>query len=1244
MKFRTKLFLIVSIVSILPFSLLFYFSYQYSSNAAILNSEQNLSQISKLKLMDFERWLVQNQNNIENLAQRPLLRDFTQILITAPDDPDGVQVHSNLLKDHLLPNLNVQGGFEDFSILRASDGYALVSTNDSIKNTYRANNVYFTQGLKRTYVDQVRYELSNKIIVMHISTPIRNDHGVVIGVLAGHLDLREMSLIMSSGQDLSQTENTYLINKSNFFVTDSRFSPGSMLTRTAYSQGISNCLNGASGFEMYSNYRDVQVLSYYQWLPDLNICMLTEIDQSEAFQPIENMLYFYLIFGAVSILGLFAISAVLSKNLTNPITALEKGAQAIGSGDLDFRLKDISKDEIGVVSDSFNQMANSLQKSREQITQTRDLLVTLQQAAQTIQNLNTHAQVFKAASAEIARLGFDTSIFILDESRKKLAVEYLSFGSKTIQLLEKLIGISWKNYSIPIKRGSLFQQVINTGEPLFVDDFKKITEEALPKKAAKFVGRIIEHLGIHQGIVCRLRSADITFGVLAVSGKYLIDADMAAISTFANQMANALRHIDLVEEIIHAAAELENRVRERTIAIEESQLASLNMMEDLQEENTARQIAQKNLLQEKEKAQLYLDIAGTMFVALDTSGKITLINRRGCQVLGYQEQELIGKNWFETCLPEDTVEEVKQVFQQLMAGDVKPVEYYENPARTKAGELRTIAWHNSILRHGKSVIGLLSSGEDVTESKIAQQEIKDSRDKYQSLFSSMLNGFALHEIVCDADGIPVDYRFLEVNNTFEEMTELKSQDIIGRTVLEVLPKTEPIWIEKYGRVALTGEPIMFEQYSSQVGKHFLVNAYSPKSGQFATTFSDVTERVTAENRIQSLLEISSRVTQQPYDQKPLQTALDEIIKNISKADSASIWLFNPEKDIFEVEAWVGFPDELMHGLTVQKDHGLIALAYKNKTGLIENNIPSNKDSILHLKTHFPAIQSVICAPLVTQNKSIGAISVDNNRKEDAFTPADLSMLESIALQLSGVIENTRLFEQIQHSREELRLLSKRLVDVQEEERKLVAMDLHDYFGQVLTSLKLSMRPESFIKKNISQQRELIHGANLLIDEIMDSAEDLSLRLRPTIIDDLGIAPAFEWHVKRYKKQTDLNITLEIGLEHGKRYPPEIEITLYRIMEEGLTNAARYAKSDQININVWEQDEHIHLIVQDDGVGFDMNDIENEPGQHTGIMGIKERIRLLSGSIDIFSKSGQGTTITVSLPILGSDKKPKEKFS
>ena len=121
-------------------------------------------------------------------------------------------------------------------------------------------------------------------------------------------------------------------------------------------------------------------------------------------------------------------------------------------------------------------------------------------------------------------------------------------------------------------------------------------------------------------------------------------------------------------------------------------------------------------------------------------------------------------------------------------------------------------------------------------------ELEQVTERYRSLFSTMTEGFALHEIVCDAAGVPSDYRFLDLNPAFERLTGLERNKVVGKLVSEVLPGENPQWVEAYGKVALTGEPIHFEGFSAVLGRHYEVLSYRPAPGQFAVLFLDATER------------------------------------------------------------------------------------------------------------------------------------------------------------------------------------------------------------------------------------------------------------------------------------------------------------------------------------------------------------------------------------------------------------------
>ncbi|MDD4901391.1 MAG: PAS domain S-box protein [Patescibacteria group bacterium] len=150
---------------------------------------------------------------------------------------------------------------------------------------------------------------------------------------------------------------------------------------------------------------------------------------------------------------------------------------------------------------------------------------------------------------------------------------------------------------------------------------------------------------------------------------------------------------------------------------------------------------EKQIKAEKERMELYLNLAGVMMVAIDKQGKITLINKKGNEILGYKKNFLLKKDWFTTCLPEKNREEVRRVFKKCMAGKVKSVERYVNHVMTKSGEERLISWHNSVLRDkDKKIIGSLSSGEDITERARIGEDLSHIRVLYTSLVENSNDG------------------------------------------------------------------------------------------------------------------------------------------------------------------------------------------------------------------------------------------------------------------------------------------------------------------------------------------------------------------------------------------------------------------------------------------------------------------------------------------------------------------------
>lgn len=232
-------------------------------------------------------------------------------------------------------------------------------------------------------------------------------------------------------------------------------------------------------------------------------------------------------------------------------------------------------------------------------------------------------------------------------------------------------------------------------------------------------------------------------------------------------------------------------------------------------------------------------------------------------------------------------------------------------------------------------------------------------------------------------------------------------------------------------------------------------------------------------------------------------------------------------------------------------------------------------------------------------------------------------------------ERETLLSELLEKEEIRKELLKKVITAQEKERKRISRELHDETSQSLTSLIIGLKLLNQ-GDDISHSRKMAEEMRVIASQTLEEVHRLAVELRPTVLDDMGLIPAVERYIKEFRHHEAIVIDLQVQNQRNERLPAETETTLYRIIQEALTNVAKYSQARNVSILLEIKADSVNLIVEDDGIGFDQEGLRQESlfnGQkQLGLAGMQERAALLDGSFEIESQPGQGTAIYVRLPL------------
>ncbi len=307
------------------------------------------------------------------------------------------------------------------------------------------------------------------------------------------------------------------------------------------------------------------------------------------------------------------------------------------------------------------------------------------------------------------------------------------------------------------------------------------------------------------------------------------------------------------EDLVRHRMHLSEMVDERTAEVEaKNYQLSLEIQErrrGLDALNESRNMLEK-VINTVPQALFWKDLNSVYLGCNDTFACMVGLKNAG---------QIVGKSDYDLPWPREEAEAYRRDDREVMQGNQSKRHIIEPLQQADGRRLWIDTAKEPLLDDRGIVYGILGICEDITDRKRAEELLQQSERKYRLLFENMTAGFALHQMIFNEAGAPCNYRYIEVNPAFERLTGVSATQLVGRTVLEVMPQTEPYWIEFFGKVVETGEPASRLDFARDVGRYYDVWAYRPEAGTFAVVFHDVTERKRAEAALERERDLVKRI-------------------------------------------------------------------------------------------------------------------------------------------------------------------------------------------------------------------------------------------------------------------------------------------------------------------------------------------------------------------------------------------------
>jgi len=509
-------------------------------------------------------------------------------------------------------------------------------------------------------------------------------------------------------------------------------------------------------------------------------------------------------------------------------------------------------------------------------------------------------------------------------------------------------------------------------------------------------------------------------------------------------------------------------------------------------------------------------------------------------------------------------------------------------------------------------------------------------DKYTRIVEKAVEGV----IALDSHG---DVRYM--NARASQLLGFSAPELHGRPFTRFVHEGSRRIVDarRMGEHALEMKPDEI-QFIRKDGSSFwtLVTSSSPMNGKkepdgMVMLVTDISERKQAEEelkrkyeQISAMQHLSSVLARSLYaDQR-----LEDVMKTVlyaTKFDAGAVYLLEEGRNELTIRYHSGFLGELVQRWPIGL--GMVGRVCQTGTAQFLDDVEalSDDDPWIRASERIRALASI---PLITKDAVVGVLNIIS-RKPRSFSDDEKSMLNTFGKQIGVALENARLYEAARAGGEAVRRLSIDLVQIQEEERKRFARELHDGLAQLLMTMRVNAELAlTHLGEESTKAAQYLREVITQVGEAETEAKEISYDLRPAILDDFGLRAAIEVHVRKFETRTGISVDLHLP-DTDLRFDSVIETTMYRIVQELLANVGKHSNASLVTIQLLARSNVLALAVADNGKGFNVKEQERvahiDGRTHNGMRNMRERAESLKGMFRVESVPGRGTEFVIEIP-------------